>query len=92
MIQTGFMRHAFVASSGTEILNTVRPGAAVALDRAVVVLHEGLRERESQPACRPPAPTPAGWNIRSRISSGMPGPVVDHLQFQCQAVPAAARS
>src|SRR5262245_40978184 len=64
------------------------PRLAVALDRAVVVLHERLRQRESEP--RPALA--AGYERMEHTLAQLgrdPRTVVDHLQFQCQPVPPA---
>src|SRR6478609_10799638 len=61
------------------------PRHAVALDQAMVLLHEGLRQRQPQAG---PAFAPAHEREEDAVLDRVryTGPVVDDMQFQCQSI------
>src|SRR5574343_1561750 len=91
-IQIGFIERLSVCSAKSsdswqrnQDLEIRTTGLAVALDQAMVLLHKGLGQREPQsraafPAGHERVEGPALDRVRYA------GPVVHHMQFQCQAI------
>src|SRR3954470_18092115 len=90
-IQIGFMCflslqcNVLVLGQGNQDLEIRPPRHAVALDQAVVLLHEGLCQREPQAGPAFPSRHQRKEDaVLDRVRHA--GPVVDDMQFQCQSI------